>query len=45
MERLVKLVNLNNLQYNPNHDPQVYRRRIPNRAFRIQALLEGTGTA
>ncbi|MCZ7564448.1 MAG: hypothetical protein M5U08_12315 [Burkholderiales bacterium] len=44
MKKLVKLVKLNNLQYNPNRDPQVYR-RVPREAFRIQAVLDGTGTA
>lgn len=41
---LVKLIKLNNLQYNPNRDPQVYRRPI-NEPFRIQALLDGSGEA
>lgn len=41
---LVKLVKLNGLPYNVNHDPQVYRRCV-NEAFRIQALLDGAGTA
>lgn len=44
MNRLVKLVKLNNLQYNPNRDPQVYR-RVAGEPFRIQAMLAGTGTA
>jgi hypothetical protein len=44
MKKLVKLVKLNNLQYNANRDPQVYR-RCANENFRIQALLEGTGQA
>lgn len=44
MKKLVKLVKLNNLQYNANRDPQVYR-RTPNEAFRVQALLDGSGTA
>ncbi|MBI4195185.1 MAG: hypothetical protein HY526_08910 [Betaproteobacteria bacterium] len=39
---LVKLIRLNGLQYNPNRDPQVYRRCV-NEPFRIQAVLEGTG--
>lgn len=42
--KLVKLVKLNNLQYNPNRDPEVYRRPV-NKEFRLQALLDGTGTA
>jgi hypothetical protein len=41
---LVKLVKLNNLQYNPNRDPQVYR-RAAGEPFRIQALLNGGGSA
>ncbi|MCC6610711.1 MAG: hypothetical protein IT515_13685 [Burkholderiales bacterium] len=44
MKKLVKLVKLNNLQYNPNRDPQVYR-RVAGEAFRIQAYLDGPGTA
>lgn len=44
MTKLVKLIKLNNLQYNANRDPQVYR-RVTNEPFRIQALLEGEGTA
>lgn len=44
MDTLVKLVKLNNLQYNPNRDPEVYR-RVPNKPFRIQALLAGGGSA
>lgn len=42
MSTLVKLVKLNNLQYNPNRDPQVYR-RVVGEPFRIQAMLAGTG--
>lgn len=41
---LIKMVKLNNLQYNTNRDPQVYR-RVAGHPFRIQALLEGKGTA
>lgn len=41
---LVKLIRLNNLQYNPNRDPAVYRRAV-NESFRVQALLDGTGEA
>ena len=41
---LIKMVKLNNLQYNANRDPQVYR-RVAGHPFRIQALLEGKGTA
>ena len=42
MKKLVKLVKVNNLQYNLNRDPEVYRRSV-NENFRIQALLDGTG--
>ncbi len=42
--KLVKLVKLNNLQYNPNRDPNVYRRPV-NKEFRLQALLDGQGSA
>jgi hypothetical protein len=41
---LVKQVRLNNLQYNANRDPQVYRRTV-NEAFRIQAMIDGSGAA
>ena len=44
MKKLVKLVKLNNLQFNANRDPEVYR-RCANDPFRIQALLEGSGQA
>ncbi len=44
MNKLVKLVKLNNLQFNANRDPQAYR-RLPGEAFRIQAFLAGTGDA
>lgn len=44
MKKLVKLVKLNNLQYNANRDPAVYR-RCANENFRIQALLDGSGQA
>jgi len=44
MKPLVKFIKLNNLQYNANRDPQVYR-RVVNEPFRIQASLEGTGVA
>lgn len=42
--KMVKLIKLNNLQYNPNRDPEVYRRPV-NKEFRLQALLNGSGTA
>jgi hypothetical protein len=44
MQRLLKMLKINNLQYNANHDPQVYR-RVVNEKFRIQAILGGSGTA
>lgn len=44
MKKLVKLVKLNNLQFNSNRDPEVYR-RCANDPFRIQALLDGSGQA
>jgi hypothetical protein len=42
--KLVKLIKLNNLQYNPNRDPEIYRRPV-NQEFRLQALLNGSGSA
>jgi hypothetical protein len=36
--KLVKLIKLNNLQYNLNRDPEPYRRPV-NEEFRLQALL------
>lgn len=42
--KLVKLIKLNNLQYNLNRDPEVYRRPV-NQEFRLQALLNGSGSA
>lgn len=42
--KLVKLVKLNNLQYNPNRDPEFYR-ITPEKSFRLQVLLGGTGEA
>ena len=39
-QKLVKLIKLNNLQYNALRDPAVYR-RCANEPFRIQALLAG----
>ncbi|MHB8249261.1 MAG: hypothetical protein ACYDCX_10320 [Acidithiobacillus sp.] len=41
---LIKMVKLNNLQYNANRDPQVYR-RVVGHPYRIQAMLEGKGPA
>ncbi|OOG23815.1 hypothetical protein B1C78_09785 [Thioalkalivibrio denitrificans] len=42
--KLVKLIKLNNLQYNVNRDPEAYRRPV-NEEFRLQVLLNGSGTA
>ncbi|MGB8436812.1 MAG: hypothetical protein WCE38_21405 [Burkholderiales bacterium] len=44
MSKLVRLVKLNNLQFNTNRDPQVYR-RLPGEKFRIQAFLADAGNA
>lgn len=44
MSDIVQRIILNNLQYNTNRDPQVYR-RLANETFRIQAALGGSGTA
>ncbi|HSO08093.1 MAG TPA: hypothetical protein VLW45_12700 [Pelomicrobium sp.] len=44
MQRLLKMLKINNLQYNANRDPEVYRRAV-NKPFRIQAVLAGSGTA
>lgn len=43
MKKLVKLVKLNNLEYNANRDPAVYRRSA-NENFRIQAMIDASGT-
>ncbi|MDP2164690.1 MAG: hypothetical protein Q8K21_10825 [Hydrogenophaga sp.] len=42
-KQLIKMIKINNFQYNSNRDPQVYRRSV-NEAFRIQALFAGDGT-
>lgn len=42
--KLVKLIKLNNLQYNANRDPAFYRRPV-HEPFRLQALLGGNGQA
>ena len=42
--KLIKLIKLNNLQYNANRDPAFYRRPV-HETFRLQVLLEGTGEA
>jgi hypothetical protein len=41
---LVKLLKLNNLQYNANRDPAFYRRSV-NEEFRLQVMLGGDGEA
>jgi len=40
----IKMIKLNNLKYNPNRDPQVFR-RIINKPFRLQVILAGSGNA
>lgn len=44
MNGTVKFIKLNNLQYNPNRDPQFHRRTV-DQEFRLQVVLEGAGTA
>ena len=44
MENPVKQIKLNNLEYNMNRDPQVYR-KVVNKAFDLQVKLAGSGTA
>ncbi len=44
MGKLVKMVKLNDLQYNRNRDPQSYR-RTAGKSFRIDVLLDGAGKA
>jgi hypothetical protein len=41
---LVQRIKLNNLQFNVNRDPQIYRRCV-HQPFRIQAVLAGAGDA
>jgi hypothetical protein len=38
------LIKINGLPYNPQRDPQAYRRCV-NEPFRIEALIRGTGSA
>ncbi len=40
----IKFVQLNGLVYNPNRDPQPYR-RLPGKPFSIRAAIEGQGSA
>ena len=44
MSDAIRMIRLNNLQYNPNRDPQVYR-RLPNQPFRLEVDIVGEGTA
>ena len=44
MSSIIKLVSVNNVEYNANRDPQVYRRKAGDN-FSIQARLQGSGTA
>ncbi|MDH5256874.1 MAG: hypothetical protein OEX07_02670 [Gammaproteobacteria bacterium] len=44
MTNPIKTIKLNNLQYNSNRDPQVFR-RVVNKPFRLQVILGGTGNA
>jgi hypothetical protein len=41
MRKLVKLVRLNRLEFNPNRDPQAYRRTV-GEPFRIQAIVDAS---
>jgi hypothetical protein len=41
---LIKYIKINGLQYNPQRDPQAYR-RVVTVPFRIQVALEGSGQA
>ncbi|MFZ5510091.1 MAG: hypothetical protein ACOZCP_08550 [Pseudomonadota bacterium] len=41
---LLKMIKLNGLQYNPNRDPQAYRRRA-GETFRLEVVLQGEGEA
>jgi hypothetical protein len=42
-EKIIKLIKINNLQYNALRDPQVYR-RVAGEPFRIQVGIAGSGT-
>jgi len=37
-EKLIKIIKINNLQYNPQRDPQAYR-RTAGEPFRLQAMI------
>ncbi len=41
--QIIKFIKINNLQYNALRDPQVYR-RVAGEPFRIQVVVEGTGS-
>ncbi len=41
--QLMKMIKINKLQYNPNRDPQVYRRMV-NESFRIEVVFGSSGT-
>lgn len=38
---LIKMIKINNMQFNPNRDPQVHRRTV-RESFRIQVVLGAT---
>lgn len=44
MENPIKHIKLNNLEYNPNRDPQIYR-KVVNKPFSLQVDLAGSGNA
>lgn len=44
MENPIKQIKLNQLEYNLNRDPQVYR-RVKNKPFNLKVFLSGTGNA
>ena len=44
MQTIVRLLKLNNLQYNANRDPQAYRRCV-REPFRLDAFIPGRGDA
>lgn len=44
MQNPVKTLRINGVEYNPNRDPQFYR-RLPKQAFQVQAILAGKGNA
>lgn len=44
MINAIKVIRVNNMIYNANRDPQVYR-RLANEDFRIEADLQGEGNA